>query len=378
MSVIRANTFQDANGGNTATINAMTPTADSLQGFRNRIINGDMRIDQRNAGASVNNTAASALYTIDRWWIYGTLATKFSCQRNAGSVTPPTGFTNYLGITSSAATTPAASDIYAFSHKVEGFNVSDFDWGTASAKTATLSFWVRSSLTGTFGGSLANSAADRNYVFSFTINAANTWEYKTVAILGDTSGTWLSNNGVGIQFYWDLGSGSSQKGTAGSWGSSFYYGPTGGTNVIATNNATFYITGVQLEKGSTATSFDYRPYGTELALCQRYYYKVSDNLYLTVGGWASSTTNLVTALPFPVSMRIAPTALEQSGTASHYRVVGAGAASTTCSGVPAYNSNTSNFIGVQNFPVSSGLTAYSSGFGSGNNASAYLGWSAEL
>ena len=286
-----------------STISGLTyPTAGPLSN-RNKIINGDMRIDQRNAGASVTNPAASALYTIDRWWIYGTSATKFSCQQNAGSVTPPTGFTHYLGFTSSAATAPASSDIYTFSHKVEGFNTSDFGWGTANAKTLTLSFWARSSLTGTFGGGLGNSAGNRNYVFSFTISVANTWEYKTITIPGDTSGTWLSDSGVGIQIYWDLGSGSSQKGTAGSWGSSFYYGPTGGTNLVGTNGATFYITGVQLEAGSVATPFEHRSYGQELSLCQRY--------YLQIVTFLSATTNF-TAL-WPSTMRAAP-AVTSSGT----------------------------------------------------------------
>jgi hypothetical protein len=290
--------------------------------MKNKIINGAMQINQRNEGTSVNNTAAAALYTLDRWWVYGTAATKFSVQRNAGSVTPPAGFAYYMGITSSAATTPGLTDIYVFSQKVEGYNFADAAFGTASAKSITLSFWVRSSLTGTFGGSLLNSAANRVYVFSYSISAANTWEYKTITVSGDTTGTWLTDNGVGLSIYWDLGSGASQKGTAGSWGTTVYYGPTGGTNVIGTNGATFYITGVQLEIGTTATPFERRLYGQELALCQRYYTKTynttqppanaaSGGLLITLCG--SGGVGFVN-WAFPVEMRASPTVTPYNAT----------------------------------------------------------------
>lgn len=339
-------------------------------GFKNRIINGAMVIDQRNAGASVSNAAATAAYTLDRWWIYGTVATKFTCQQNAGSVTPPTGFINYLGITSSAATTPAATDIYAFSQKVEGLNVFDLAWGTASASAITLSFWVRSSLTGTFGGSLSNSAANRAYVFSYTISATNTWEQKTITIPGDTTGTWLTTNGTGIQLYWDLGSGTSQKTTAGSWGSTFYYGPTGGTNTIGTSGATFYITGVQLEKGATATSFDYRPYGTELALCQRYFFTCNAFNYNTnayyQGYYGGSAANF--NIRYPVQMRATPTATISQPTQVQYYSQSGIWTNTTITvqsyngGSPNYNAGTTDItIGANTDSIGNGKLLYLTG-----------------
>ena len=249
--------------------------ASSSFGFKNRIINGAMVIDQRNAGASVTPTTSNT-YTLDRWNTNLTQASKFSVQQNAGSVTPPTGFKNYLGVTSLSAYSVLTGDLFALLQNIEGFNVSDLGWGAAGAQTITLSFWVRSSLTGTFGGSITNSALSRSYPFTYTISSANTWEQKAITIAGDTSGTWLTDNGIGIRVYINLGAGATYSGTAGAWAGATYTSATGATSVVGTNGATFYITGVQLEKGNTATSFDYRPYGTELALCQRYYEKSYD------------------------------------------------------------------------------------------------------
>ena len=244
-------------------------------GMRNRVINGDMRIDQRNAGASVTPSSGSS-YTLDRWKNYNSQASKLSFQQNAGSVTPPTGFTNYLGATSLSAYSVGSSDEFDLYQLIEGYNMADLGWGTANAKSVTLSFWVRSSLTGTFGGTVANSGNSRNYPFSYTISASNTWEYKTVTIAGDTSGTWLTTNGVGISLLFSLGAGSSLLGTAGAWTGTASVGATGQVNLVGTNGATFYITGVQLEVGSSATTFERRQYATELALCQRYYEKTYD------------------------------------------------------------------------------------------------------
>ena len=248
------------------TANAVTPSVN----MKNRIINGAMVIDQRNAGASVTalNTAP---YTVDRFYALSVPSSKYTVQQNAGSVTPPAGFTNYAGITSTSAYSIASTDYMLFRQVIEGYNIADLGYGTANAKTVTLSFWVRSSLTGTFGGSLSNTSSDYSYPFSYTISSANTWEYKTITIAGPTSGTWNTTNGVGIAVTWSLGTGSTYSGTAGAWAAGFYGSATGATSVVGTNGATFYITGVQLEVGSTATSFDYRPYGTELQLCQRYY-----------------------------------------------------------------------------------------------------------
>ena len=280
----------------------LNPTNAQYTGFKNRIINGSMAIDQRNAGAS--GTADG--YTVDRWQFYATPASrKGTWQQNAGSVTPPAGFKNYWGFTSNSAYTVGASEQFQIATYIEGYNVADLGWGAAGASPVTLSFWVRSSLTGTFGGCLANSGVSRSYPFAYTINAANTWEYKTLTIQGDTTGTWLTTNGNGLQVNFCMGAGSALSGTAGSWSGSSYFSATGATSVVGTNGATFYITGVQLEKGSTATSFDYRPYGTELALCQRYYYGntvTSDTMFTFLNG-----NNVCGTANFPVFMRSAPT-----------------------------------------------------------------------
>ena len=183
--------------------------SDSSFGFKNRIINGAMVIDQRNAGASVTPTTTE--YITDRWALYCTQSSKFSSQQNAGSVTPPVGFTNYLGATSLSAYSVGANDFFMFGQRIEGFNVA-LGWGTANAKTVTLSFWVRSSLTGTFGGSLVNSAGNRSYPYTYTISTANTWEQKSVTIAGDTSGTWVgATNGIGVIVIFNLGSGSTDR-----------------------------------------------------------------------------------------------------------------------------------------------------------------------
>jgi hypothetical protein len=286
-----------------------------LYGFKNRLINGGMVIDQRNAGASVT-VPLNGGYTLDRWNTNSTQASKFSVQRNAGSVTPPAGYTNYLGVTSLSAYSVLTSDFFSVIQSVEGFNAADLAWGTANAQTVTLSFWVRSSLTGTFGGSLNNSGFARSYPFTFTINSANTWEKETITITGDTSGTWLTTNGVGIHVYFNLGAGATYSTTAGAWASGTYVAPTGATSVVGTNGATFYITGVQLEKGSTATSFDYRPYGTELALCQRYLpaFNYSAAAVLSTGSVYTST-QVSAQIPFRVSTRVPPTGISiTSGT----------------------------------------------------------------
>jgi hypothetical protein len=275
----------------------------SSMGFKNRIINGAMVIDQRNAGASVTATA-SAPYTVDRFNALSVPTSKYTVQQSS---TAPTGFTKSVVITSSSAYTVAATDYFLFRQPVEGFNVADLGWGTASAATVTLSFWVRSSLTGNFGGYVNNNAGDRSYPFSYTINSANTWEQKSVTIAGDTTGTWLTNSSIGLQVGWSLGMGSTYTNTANTWVSGFYGAPTGSVNLVATNGATFYITGVQLEKGSTATSFDYRPYGTELALCQRYYIKYSGNGTRFYGGRTESTAAAIWQCALPVEMRTVPT-----------------------------------------------------------------------
>lgn len=277
--------------------------------FRNRIINGGMVFDQRNAGASVTPTT-NVTYTLDRWVAYLSASSKFSVQQNAGSVTPPTGFKNYLGVTSLSAYTIGA-EVFGVTQVIEGYNIADLGWGTAGASTVTLSFWVRSSLTGTFGGAFKNSAEDRAYPFNYTISSANTWEQKSITVTGDTSGTWLTTNGVGIKLVFGLGVGSSLSGTAGAWSAGNLFSATGATSVVGTNGATFYITGVQLEAGTTASPFEYRQYGTEFSLCQRYCYVFRSDatgLYSNIGfTTVFDTVNQVAGITLPVPMRITPT-----------------------------------------------------------------------
>jgi hypothetical protein len=273
-------------------------------GFKNRIINGAMVVDQRNAGASV--TPAASAYTVDRWRLTMTQASKFSVQQNQGSVTPPAGYTNYIGVTSLSAYSVVSSDYFNLLQRVEGYNAADLGWGAAGAATVTLSFWVRSSLTGTFGAALSNVNANRTYPFTYTIpgGSSNTWVQISVTIPGDTSGTWNKTNDVGIALQFSLGAGSTYTSTAGTWQAGNYWGGvTGQVSVVGTNGATWQITGVQLEKNTGATGFDVRPYGTELALCQRYY--EFGGQYQT--SWTASSALGAATVVYAVQKRANPT-----------------------------------------------------------------------
>jgi hypothetical protein len=282
-------------------------------GFVNRIINGDMRIDQRNAGAAVT---ANGAFPVDRFIASHSTDGAFSLQQDSSA---PTGFVNSIKWTTTTADgTLGATQFSMVRQKIEGTNVSDLAFGSASAKTVTLSFWVRSSLTGNFGGSITNSAQNRCYPFSYTISVADTWEQKSITIPGDTTGTWLTTTGIGIDVFWGLGVGSTYSGTAGAWTSTAnLYSFTGAVSVIGTLNATWYVTGVQLEVGSSATSFDYRPYGTELSLCQRYFAKtfpqgtaIGQNQGSDGAVSISSlnpSTRVIMVWEFPVTMRASPT-----------------------------------------------------------------------
>ena len=240
---------------------------DSIQSLknRNRIINGDMRIDQRNAGSSVTLNGLS--YSVDRW---GTQASQNSKATIQQSSTAPTRFTKSVVVTSSSAYSPLATDYFWLYQTIEGFNIADLYWGSASAQTVTLSFWVRSSLTGTFSVRLGSGS--RSYVTTYTIASADTYEYKTVTIPGDTSGTWNTTNGGGIQVQFDLGSGSNRTtSTTNAWQAGDFQKATGSVSLVSTNGATFYITGVQLEVGDVATPFEHKVFSDELARCMRYF-----------------------------------------------------------------------------------------------------------
>jgi hypothetical protein len=293
MSQINVDRIVDSSGGVFAPVSSV---------HKNRIINGDCRIDQRNAGASVTPSTGAQQYTIDRWMLEYSQTSKLTVQQNAGLVTPPSGFTKYLGITVASAVSIGAGDYFDVQQRIEGFNTADLGWGTANAQTVTLSFWVRSSLTGTFGGALGNSAGNRSYPFSYTITSANTWEQKSVTIAGDTTGTWSIDNLIGIKLVFSLGIGSTFSGTAGAWAAGNFASSTGATSVVGTSGATFYITGVQLEVGTQATSFEYRQYTTELQLCQRYFQQID---YLSSNGGIAANWYYWN-LGFLTQMRAAP------------------------------------------------------------------------
>jgi hypothetical protein len=311
-----ANAAMPKSGGTfTGDIKVPSINGGPISGARNRIINGDMRIDQRNAGASV--TPTDGQYSVDRWKCLRSQASKYSVQQNAGAVTPPGRFDNYLGVTSLSAYSSISTDYFGISQVIEGFNSADLTFGTASALTVTLSFWARSSLTGTFGGSLRNSGNNRSYVFSYQINAANTWEFKQITITGDTTGSWAIGNGTGINLWFDLGSGSNSTAAAGSWVAAGNLRPTGSVSVVGTNAATFYITGVQLEAGTIATPFERRSHGQELALCQRYY-EVGDGW---VGGYAGGNgAGVFCHIPWKVTKRATPTLSYAIGTTANVSV----------------------------------------------------------
>ena len=322
--------------------------SETALGSRNKVINGAMTLDQRNAGTVTVN---STVYTIDRWQANQTTAGKFSVGK---STTAPTGFTNSYLATSLSAYSVLSSDIFFFQQNIEGNNVANLAWGTASAKTITLSFWVRSSLTGTFGGSLANAAHNRSYPFSYTISTADAFEYKTVTITGDTAGTWATDNTTGMQVIFGIGGGASRSGTAGSWQAATLYTATGATSVVGTSGATFYITGVQLESGTVATPFEHRSYGEELALCQRYYQTgVAD-----FRSGSSGAESFVSSTKFIREMRAIPTTAYTAAASATANVSGTPspvALSTNTLRLTVYSAAGGDVYYVRNFSLSAEL-----------------------
>ena len=276
---------------------------------RNRIINGNMAIDQRNAGAQI--TPITGNYTVDRWAYLASQASKFTAQQNAGSVTTAAGFSNYLGMTVASAVSVGASDYFCVSQPIEGFNFADLNFGTANAKTITVSCVVYSSLTGTFGGCLINYLGTRSYTFTYTIASANTWTTVSVTIPGDTSGTWVGASNAGAaSLRFSMGAGSSFSGTAGAWGAGNLVSATGAVSVVGTASATFYVTGVQLEVGTKATPYEMQIYNDQLAQCQRYYCKTVSPVY---GGYYTTVDFSVTNWVFKVEMRASPSIVYAAG-----------------------------------------------------------------
>jgi hypothetical protein len=354
----------------------VTNAPDSGFSFRNRIINGDMRIDQRNAGAGVAISDSTVTYTVDRWAVFENTDGALSVQRVADA---PPSFINSARVTvTTADASLAAGQRTFFYQQIEGFNVADLGWGTANAATVTLSFWVKSSITGQFGAAVLNSAANRSYPFGYTISSANTWEQKSVTIPGDTTGTWLTDNGSGLQIIFGLGVGSSFSGTAGAWVAANINSVTGSVNFMATLSATWQVTGVQLEAGSVATPFERRPYGTELALCQRYYYQMvspsASEKYFASGFYYSASLFAAT-YSFPVTMRTTPTLAYVTGT-GFYQIYTSGT-QDVINGLTAVRLHPNGGGFDSDNPSTSGIQG-AGGAISTNNAAAAVGFNAEL
>jgi hypothetical protein len=293
----------------------LTQVTGSGTGGGNRIINGRMEIDQRNNGAAVTvNDPNNARFGADRWWGIGQSADGvFTVQRQSGG---PPGFSNFLRATvTTADASIGATQSYLLANRIEGNLISDLAWGAASAQTVTLRFWVRSSLSGAFSGIMRNAAADRSYPFSYTIIAANTWELKTVTVTGDTTGTWPTDTSTGIQLFFDLGSGSNARGTAGAWVAAGLIGVTGAVSLISTISATFDLTGVELVRASSDLGPSWRPFVQELDLCRRYARSLTHEQRLN----SSAASNFWTAgVPLSPPMRATPTATQTAaGTLSN-------------------------------------------------------------
>jgi hypothetical protein len=331
-TVTGASTFNSTLTVNGAAVSGFT-------GFKNRIINPGMVIDQRNAGASTSVPNATIVYGADRTLVYeDTGASSCTVQQVADA---PSGFVNSLRFTVGTGSTATAAQLAVAEQRIEGFNFADSAYGTASAQTFTLSFWVKSSLTGTYCVGLRNASDNRSYVATYTINSASTWEFKTITIAGDTSGTWGTGNGIGISVRFDLGSGSNyQTSTLNSWQAGLLFSNSAQANLIGTSSATWQITGVQLERGSNATSFEFRDYGRELILCQRYCLVYWNNIDGEVRffGFNFTTTTALPQIYFPVQTRTKPTGVSVS-TPSGFTLYSAGT-SFTPSAIALDNSST--------------------------------------
>ena len=355
--------------------------AGNIAAGKNRIINGDMRIDQRfNGASSLLSSGALFQYTIDRWDTNFGVASKLTVGRNLGSVTPPPGFQYYLGHTVTNAYTPTGSTGFSLAQYIEQDYISDIAFGTSSAKTLTLSFWVYGSVTGNYGISLTNNAFNRSYVTTYNISQANTWQYKTITIAGDTSGTWaLSGNATGLALTFDLGIGSTyQTSTTNAWQSGYYQTTSSAVSLVSNASANLYITGVQLEVGAAATPFS-RAGGTlqgELAACQRYYWRNSASASyspLTGVGVFDTTTDFRCTIPFPVTMRTNPA--YSSSAASSMAASGTGLLAASATGLK--DSSTPNNANIY-FTVSGATAGQAAVLYSNNSSSAYLEFSAEL
>jgi len=335
--------------------------------MKNRIINGAMVVDQRNLGASITPTT-NPTYTVDRWFAAPSSASKFSVQQ---TTTAPAGFSYSLKMTSLAATSVGATDYYEMYQAIEGYNIADLGWGTANPKTVTLSFWVQSSLTGTFGGTFLSGDIGATYPFTYTISSANTWTQISVTVTGPTTYNFGTTNGVGFYVGFNLGAGASVSGTAGAWTGSFIRAPSSTVQVVATNLATLYITGIQLEVGSTANGFEYRQYQQELALCQRYFFILQcvDSSTVLGSGYNDTTTAAAFFIKYPVTMRTSPTI-----TISSLKTYGVNSTNISSISSSSIGTDTARLYGA----LSGSVTAGQGCLLAGQSSSSYLNGSAEL
>jgi len=317
------------------------------------IINGDMAIDQRNGGASLTITGNDV--SCDRWKFQVSQASKLTSEQNDSSGLA--NFNNYMRITTASAYTPATDEFFIVKQNIEGQNMTFLNFGSSDAQAITLGFYVRSSLTGTFGGAVYNQAGNRNYPFSYTISSANTWEFKTVNISGDTTGTWQKDNAIGLTLLFSLGANATRLNTAGSWTATYSTGATGQVNMIETSSATWDVTGVQLEVGTfdanSIPPFQFEDRGTSLLRCQRYCYQEdnSDTYHNQVNGFFSSSTLFIGLVALPVALRSTPTLV----TSGSYQTAGTG--SLDASSLTIVDSTGTDLTKIQVRATVSGATA---------------------
>jgi len=346
-------------------------------GMRNRIINGAMMVSQRGTSFSGLTDGYNATYALDRWAWQETGTSTGVQTISQDTTSPPVGFINSLKVLTTTAHAVGSGNAYGIFQHIEGLNIADLDWGKATAKPITVSFWVKSSLIGTFSGSIKNGANfDRSYVFNYTINSANTWEYKTVTIPGDTTGTWPTDNTRGIMLNFDLGTGSTYQGTANTWTAVNNASTSGSQSVVGTLNATWNITGVQLEKGSAASAFENRQYGQELALCQRYcvaYNTVSGQPVAIFGATSASTGAAYVYLP--VTPRVNPTGIVDKTNNWVMNNYGPGSINTNAL---SFHSSTSATIGVSMSGGASMTAGYSGQLYSSGGAGQFYTTGSEL
>jgi hypothetical protein len=294
-------------------------TANNFAG-RNRIIGGDFTTNPWQRGTSFS-AIANAAYSADRWVVGYTTSAAQTASKAADAPTAAQAGTFTQNCLSLAVTTAdtsiAAGDYMILVQVIEGLNAASFGFGQAGTRYVTLSFWVKGTKTGIHCVQVANSAGNRSYVAEYTINSTNTWEYKTITIPVDTTGTWLYDTGIGLNVRFVLMSGTTHHASADTWIAGGPLATSNQVNALDSTSNTFKIALVQLEAGSVATTFDARSVGTELALCQRYFQKsYNQETALATGSfpagevrWQSANTAIQSAptIMLPVVMRATPT-----------------------------------------------------------------------